>query len=800
MPKESSYRETEVRIANALRKFVDDHCLRRDRTLSPPPYVRRHLIEHAESGEILTSETISPRILPFLDAQRVRPALLRRLPSLQSDIENQKLQILVETWLKLSHAWEWDSPAANWDALCLYLVLEGYRLEHHEFEGATWRTLWGEFSSPAPEIIATDAGWMPAIASGSSPDLAPKVVSSRLGGGASIYSVEEARQLATLPGSGKVTAIVTWYSAGGKVLAVVGGLSDTPYVWDVEARRPVSPPLAHVASAEQLALASLRDGREVLVSAQSGIWSVTDLITGESLRSVETSLKLYWSTNSIESMAVAMRQRGDSYVIVGGRQEKLLVYSLESGKLIHELHFEVSEESTRLSPGGAAYDITSIAATRVGGAGIILAGDLNYGLRSWDTENLLPLHYNDQRGVVGIAFASAHNRPVVILWDWYGIRVRSLPGWTTLSISDQHDHNLQNVVPFSRVNRMPLLVGAYRDGTLRVTDLEREQKRPSRHHYVKDVSAIAIGPLIAGRRQIICASQSSGNLRAWQFYEGAPTGFAPEISHRLVLGMCIIQSDEGKHLVIAGGGDDWSRSHYVSVVDLESGKRVGKRMPHPQWVIRVKCSRLADGRQVVLSSARDCSLNVWDLETRKRVGRRFIADHWLSGLLPFKDLGGEAACLCYSNGRQAKLHTVDLASGLNTRPPFVKRRGWMDCGDIFSANDGIPLIVRGDDSGTLSLWNVAMQVDVGQSIHAHDGRVTAVRVLRLSDGRAIAASAGWDAKLRLWNLHDMSAVTHPLIVPDRVDALDLLEEDGTLFVATGAGKGVLLLALDIGGL
>ena len=169
----------------------------------------------------------------------------------------------------------------------------------------------------------------------------------------------------------------------------------------------------------------------------------------------------------------------------------------------------------------------------------------------------------------------------------------------------------------------------------------------------------------------------------------------------------------------------------------------------------------------------------------------FSADHWLNGLLPFSDLNTEPACICYSNGRDTKLQTVDLASGLSIRSTFVRQRGWMDCGDIFSANDGVPLIVRGDDSGRQSLCNVIAYKDIGRPVHAHDGRVIAVRALRLSDGRPIAATAGWDAKVRLWDLNDMTAVTHSLTVPDRYnDMLVLLEEDGTLFVATGGRRAV----------
>ena len=96
-------------------------------------------------------------------------------------------------------------------------------------------------------------------------------------------------------------------------------------------------------------------------------------------------------------------------------------------------------------------------------------------------ESLSPLPCDDQRGVVGIEFTLAHNRPGSRRLGLARHLYSKSPSFsTTMSISD-NDDDLESVVPFSRASSLPLLVGAHRDGTLRVTDLERKHERPRDH-------------------------------------------------------------------------------------------------------------------------------------------------------------------------------------------------------------------------------------------------------------------------------------------------------------------------------
>jgi WD40 repeat protein len=340
------------------------------------------------------------------------------------------------------------------------------------------------------------------------------------------------------------------------------------------------------------------------------------------------------------------------------------------------------------------------------------------------------------------------------------------------------------------------LIGGYSDGTLRALDLDRSETSALR----KSISAVTgtlITPQVNGRRRLICSSSSSGTLRAWDLISGEALSFKGEVSHRLVSGMCFVDNGEGTSLLAAGGGDDWSRRHYVSLFDIGSGKRVGKRLPHSDWIEEVSFGQLADGRPVLLSSDRSCSLNIWDLNERSRIGRRYIAEHWPHGLFSYLDHSNRAVCLAYTNGAQTGVHYVDLSTGSQIRRPFMMERGWMDCADLYVAADRVPILVKGDASGCLGLWNASRQVDVRKSIEAHDGAILAVRLCKLRDGRLIAVTAGRDFSLRIWDIKKMAPLGHRLNVPSKVNALDIVEEGRELLIAAGGEKGVLVTAIQV---
>ena len=83
--------------------------------------------------------------------------------------------------------------------------------------------------------------------------------------------------------------------------------------------------------------------------------------------------------------------------------------------------------------------------------------------------------------------------------------------------------------------------------------------------------------------------------------------------------------------------------------------------------------------------------------------------------------------------------------------------------------DGTPVIVSGDDDGTVRVWRTADGTPVGEPLARHTGGVTAVAVGALPDGAPVIVSGGdyRDGTVRVWRLADRAPVGEPLAGHDR---------------------------------
>src|SRR4051794_17856120 len=108
----------EARIAEALLPLTAPQRVG-STVLPPPPYVRRHLVEHAAAGEVLDDRVLFEAFLPFVDAPRLRP--LQPTPE-----TSERAAALRRAWRHAAHRWRWDASAANADALAFRMTGLGY--------------------------------------------------------------------------------------------------------------------------------------------------------------------------------------------------------------------------------------------------------------------------------------------------------------------------------------------------------------------------------------------------------------------------------------------------------------------------------------------------------------------------------------------------------------------------------------------------------------------------------------------------------------------------------------------------
>ncbi len=92
----------------------------------PPPYVRRHVVEHAWAGGCLDDRFLSPEFLPFVDAGRLRP-LLRGLARGVT-----AAAVVNQVWPRVAYCWDWGSPGSNADAFEFAWAAAGGPLAQHQ--------------------------------------------------------------------------------------------------------------------------------------------------------------------------------------------------------------------------------------------------------------------------------------------------------------------------------------------------------------------------------------------------------------------------------------------------------------------------------------------------------------------------------------------------------------------------------------------------------------------------------------------------------------------------------------------
>lgn len=107
----------EARIATELQR-VSGARRAGLQVVPPAPYLRRHLAEHAAAGDVLGADVLRPDFVPFLDATRLRPLVTKAITSRSPGHDSA----LLDSWRRAAHAWTWDSPPANADALAFWSV------------------------------------------------------------------------------------------------------------------------------------------------------------------------------------------------------------------------------------------------------------------------------------------------------------------------------------------------------------------------------------------------------------------------------------------------------------------------------------------------------------------------------------------------------------------------------------------------------------------------------------------------------------------------------------------------------
>jgi WD40 repeat protein len=151
-----SSREAHSLIAKALLPRFQDRGGR-----PPPPYARRHLLEHAAAAEAVAERVLTATTLPLLDAYALSRAL--RLVEAEPD---SRLGLLLGAWRSVRHRWSWERPESNAAALDMALTAAGdIPAKRERRDGLSWTPRWAEWSVGGTVVGAESRG-LQAIAFG----------------------------------------------------------------------------------------------------------------------------------------------------------------------------------------------------------------------------------------------------------------------------------------------------------------------------------------------------------------------------------------------------------------------------------------------------------------------------------------------------------------------------------------------------------------------------------------------------------------------------------------------------------
>ncbi|CAL9593711.1 hypothetical protein SUDANB96_05308 [Streptomyces sp. enrichment culture] len=272
------------------------------------------------------------------------------------------------------------------------------------------------------------------------------------------------------------------------------------------------------------------------------------------------------------------------------------------------------------------------------------------------------------------------------------------------------------------------------------------------------VDCVAVGDL--DERPIAVTGGVDATVRVWdlttQRQIGEPLAMDVAVS-------AVAIGELGDYTVALAGAVDGT----VRVWDLSAGQEYGPALTgHTNQVRAIRTGTLA-GRPVVLTASDDGTARLWDLLDRRQLGaplsghRRSVQD----------------AALCAIDGRTVAVtggydkavrvwDLTDVPAGGDARPDGAPLIGPAEAVTALCAGevDGRAVLVVGDKSGMLSLWDLAGRRQIGEPAIAHryltGSGVESAVIGRFRD-RTVALTTGRH-EARLWDLATLRQLRAPL--------------------------------------
>jgi WD40 repeat protein len=276
--------------------------------------------------------------------------------------------------------------------------------------------------------------------------------------------------------------------------------------------------------------------------------------------------------------------------------------------------------------------------------------------------------------------------------------------------------------------------------------------------HTRRVDCVAVGDL--DDRPITVTGSLDATLRVWDLTTQR------QIGEPLAMGVAVSAvaiGELGDYTVALAGGVDGS----VRIWDLSAGQEYGRPLTgHTNQIEAIRIGTLA-GRPVVLTASSDGTARLWDLLERRQLGadlaghRRTVRDAALTQL--------DGRPVAVTGGDDKAIRVWDLTEVPDGGDARVDGSPLIGPAEAVTALctgevEGRTILLVGDKSGMLSLWDLAARRQIGEPAVAHryySRSGVASAVIGRFRGRTVALTCGWE-ETRLWDLPSLRQLVPPL--------------------------------------
>ncbi|ANN15684.1 hypothetical protein SD37_08450 [Amycolatopsis orientalis] len=757
---------------------------------SPPPYVRRHLVEHAAGGGVLDGTILTEDFLPYVDVARLS-SVTARGPKPESP--------LLRHWRSTPQLSSLDSAPINADALRFRLAAEGYHTARAVRRGPGWEPRWLRWTCEQAEIITRCSGPVRALAVATFADGRQIVLVGGDDGAVGRWDPVAREQIGDplLGHTGAIGAIATITLDDGRTVAVTGSTDGTSRVWDLAAGTPIGKPCAYEGAVTSLAALRLPDGQVVAVISddKANAVHIRDVVTGEPMPS---PAKVSGYRGS--SLTVTVLPDGRVLALAVAPGGAVRVWDLVTGDSVHVWNRVTGDRENVMRDPSLLKNIRGTASALTAGVSpdgkpVAVVGGTGGELWFHDLvsgDEILTWAIPEKHTVEAMALVDmpgGRGKSLVVLAGrlWIAALGEERLAFDAIGSGVLMLHSLATIV---LPDRSVAAVTGSHDAAVRLWHLTADAT--SARGEAERVRAFATGRLPNGRE--ITVHNLGETLRVVDLRSGSEVRTLEE--GRRVNIVEILTLSDGRVVVVSSSGWD----SLIRVWDLATGDPVSEIWTgHGLGVTAMTTAVLPGGRAVVISSGSFGSgVHLWDPASGASLGRvsrgpfagarRIESSPGSDGMVNY-EIGSEEHPWNGYFGIQMTLATVlpdgraaALASGddgtvcvwdLVTR----RRLGDVNLGCSISAGvaltwpDGRSVAVVGGKDGMLRAVDIATVRVIGTPISAHSGPVGALTAVRLPDGRPAVISAGHDGVVQAWDPVSARSIGHPLLLDSDVFTL-----------------------------